>query len=284
MYSLTAENKYGEQLELTHNDAYVIKSIEGIDPPEAVINTTRNANADGSIFNSSYIDNRTIIITLAINAPAEINRINLYKYFPAKYPVRLHYKNGSRDVFIDGYVRSVQVDPFNKKEIAQITILCPETFFSASSNNITDFTSVEDNFEFPFSVEDPPGYLEFGQILLDQNKNIINVGDVETGIEFYIRAMGSITNPIIYNVDTNEFFKLSVNMVIGDEIYINTKKKQKTVTMTHNAVTTNIIGNLVSGSTWFQLTPGDNIMMVTADNHPENLNVYCVLTDMFEGV
>lgn len=413
-----AQNKYGEQLELTHNEAYVIESIEGIDPPEAVINTTRNANADGSVFNSSYVDNRTIIITLAINGPAESNRINLYKYFKAKYPVRLYYQNGTRDVYIDGYVKNIQIGLFEKKQIAQIIILCPEPFFNGSEDTITDFTSVNALFEFPFSVEEscnlledtmttqtisgitftvnedgtieasgsstdytwtayvnetgvslpagsyelsgcpeggssttyrlqafagdpssptlttndygegasftlsdttivkvrmlikgsidaifspmirvasiedntymeygvPPGEIEFSELLLSQEKDIFNNGDVETGIEFYLRARGTLTNPIIYNVDTNEYFKLNLSMVMGDEVYINTKKKQKTIQLTHNAVTTNIIGQLASGSTWFLLNPGDNIFMVTADTNPENLDVYCVVTDQFEGV
>ena len=103
MYTLIAENQYGQQVELTHNDAYSIKSVLGLDPPDGIINTTRNAGMDGSVYNSSYMDNRTITITLAINYPAEINRINLYKYFKIKFPVTLRYKNGSRDVWIQGF-------------------------------------------------------------------------------------------------------------------------------------------------------------------------------------
>ena len=53
MFTLIAENKYGQQLELTHNSAYEVIEIDGLDPPDAIINTTRNANADGSVFNSS---------------------------------------------------------------------------------------------------------------------------------------------------------------------------------------------------------------------------------------
>ena len=81
MYDFKVQNKYGDILELTHNPAYVITSIDGINPPDAVINTTRNANADGSVFNSSYIDNRVITVTMAVNSPAEENRIRLYKFF-----------------------------------------------------------------------------------------------------------------------------------------------------------------------------------------------------------
>ena len=53
MYTLKVENQYGEVLELTHNPNYTIKLIDGIDPPDAVFGTARNANADGSIINSA---------------------------------------------------------------------------------------------------------------------------------------------------------------------------------------------------------------------------------------
>lgn len=413
MYTLIAQNKYGQQIELTNNNAYVIESIEGLDPPDAVINTTRNANADGSVFNSAYVDNRQITITLAINGPAEDNRIQLYKYFKNKYPVRLFYKNSTRDVYINGYCKNIHIGFFEKKQIAQIIIICPEPFFNGSENEIVDFSNVQALFEFPFSVEEsgnmlevtatttatsditftvnddgtvtvdgtatanaylvlgsvdliggqtyalngcppgggnstyrlywqgvtgnydegegttytpetdstvnirivvyngatvdnltfkpmvrvasieddtymeygvPPGEIEFSEILLDQEKDILNSGDVETGAEFYLIARGPLTNPTIYNVDTNEFFKLTLSMVKGDEVYINTKKKQKTVQFTHNAVTTNIIGQLASGSTWFTLNPGDNLFMITAQTNPENLDAYCLITDLFEGV
>ena len=418
MYTLIAQNKYGQQMELTHNDAYVIESIEGLDPPDAVINTTRNANADGSIYNSSYVDNRQITITLAINGPAEANRIQLYKYFKNKYPVRLYYQNGTRDVYIDGYCKTIQIEFFKKKQIAQITILCPNPFFKSVENQLIDFSSVTAEFEFPFSVEesgnllpntmtsqsiggiyftvnddgtieasgtstdytwsayvnedgislpagsyelsgcptggssttyrlqaftgdpssptltvndygsgesftltadsivkvrmlvkgtiddtfkpmirtaniesdtymeygDPPGLIEFGTIIIEQEKDLLNIGDVETGVEFYLKARGPVTNPTIYNSETNEYFKLTLSMVKGDVVYINTQVKQKIVQLTRNGVTTNIIGQLTSGSTWFVVNPGDNLFIVTAEDNPANLDAYCIVTDQFEGV
>ena len=112
MYTLIAENKYGEQLEITNNPRYVITDIDGLYPPEGVINTTQVANMDGSVFNSSHINDRVITITMAINGPAEANRLLLYRYFKTKYPVRFYYKNGVRDVYIDGYVSKFSVEYF----------------------------------------------------------------------------------------------------------------------------------------------------------------------------
>lgn len=282
MYILVVENKYGQQLELTNNNAYEITEIDGLDPPEGVINTTRNANADGSVYNSAYIDNRTIIITLAINGPAEMNRINLYKYFKTKFPVTLYYQNDSRNVYINGYVQSMEISFFDKKQIAQITILCPDPLFNGASNYIVNFSSVENLFKFPFSIQ--KAGIPFSEILVEQEHNIINNGDMETGVTFVIHALGPIINPIIYNTETNEFFGVTLTMVKGDEIKINTKKKQKSVTLTSNGITTKLIGKLKQGSTWFQLNPGDNVFITSAEEYAENIQAYCVITDQFEGV
>ena len=281
MFTLIAQNKYGEKLELTHNSAYVIKSIEGIDPPDAVINTTRNAGADGSMFNSSYVDNRIIIITLAINAPVESNRIQLYRYFKNKYAVRLYYKNDTRDVYIDGYCRNMPIGFFDKKQIVQITVECPEPFLNGSKDELVDFSSVQGCFEFPFAIETP---IPFSEILIDQEKTIINSGDVETGVEIYLRATGALSNPVVYCVDQSTHFQLTLNMEQGDEVYICTIQKRKKVLLTHNGVTTNIIGALENGSTWFVLNPGDNIFMASAETNPEYLEAYCIVRDQFEGV
>ena len=66
MYTLTAENKYGERLELTHNPCYDITEIDGLYPPEAVINSTKTAGMDGAVFNSAYMNSSTITITLMV--------------------------------------------------------------------------------------------------------------------------------------------------------------------------------------------------------------------------
>jgi hypothetical protein len=280
VYTLIAKNKYGQELELTHNEAYVIESIEGLDPPDAVINTTRNANAAGSIFNSSYVDNRQITITLAINGPAEVNRINLYKYFKGKYPVTLYYKNDTRDVYITGYVQNIQIEFFNKKQIAQIIILCPEPFFSGSDSNITDFANVESLFEFPFSIETP---VAFSQILPLQKKNIINRGDVETGAIFRLKATGSATNPMVFNDERLEFIGFNLTMSAGDELVINTNKKHKSAKLTHNGVTSSVINKISMNSTWIQLLPGDNIIGIY-DDTLQNLTCIVEFEDKYEGV
>lgn len=281
MFTLICENKYGDQIELTHNEAYEVVEIVGLDPPEATINTTRNAGLDGSIYNSSYVNERQITITLAVNAPAENNRINLYKYFKTKFPVRLYYRNESRDVYIDGYVKDVDVGYFAKKQTVQITILCPKPMLNAANSDIQDFVSIESLFEFPFSIEEP---IPFSDILPYVEKSIINKGDVDTGVLITITAIGSVVNPKIYNLDNNDHMFINQSMGEGDVITINTRQGEKAITYTSGGVTTNIIGKLENGSSWFTLIPGDNIFTVAADSLGENMMVTFTILDQFEGV
>lgn len=283
MYNLIVENKAGERLELTHNSNYVVVDINGLNPPEAIINATRSAGADGSVFNSAFVDNRTIIITLAINEPAEKNRIALYRYFSSKNPVRLYYSNGTRNVYIDGFVKGVPIDFFAKKQTFQVTIFCPNPFFNVDSDSVVDFSLVRGLFEFPFSVEDNDP-IEFGEILTESETNIINYGDTDSGAVFVIRAKGSLTNPVIYNAGTGEYFGLTISLSQGDEIRINTKKKQKSAILIRSGVKTSVVGNMTSGSTWLQLAAGDNLFTISAATNPENMSVYCIQTTQYEGV
>lgn len=282
MYTLIAENKYGEQLEITNNPRYVITDIDGLYPPEGVINTTQVANMDGSVFNSSHINDRVITITMAINGPAEANRLLLYRYFKTKYPVRLYYKNGVRDVYIDGYVSKFSVEYFEKKQTAQIEISCPMTLFRAVKESVTEFANIENMFVFPFAIE--VAGRPFSEIALGEQKTIINGGDVETGVVIRLNALGTVLNPKIYNADTGDRMTLSVEMRAGDEITINTRKKEKSITLLRDGVQTNIVGKLDAGSTWFNLIPGDNIFTYEADEFPEHLQCIFIINNQFEGV
>ena len=76
MFTLEIENTKGTRLELTDNENnFQVTNIEGLNPPNANINTSNYANSDGSSFNSSKIENRQIVITIALNGDIERNII-----------------------------------------------------------------------------------------------------------------------------------------------------------------------------------------------------------------
>lgn len=285
MYTLIVENALGEQMELSNNPRYTITDITGLSPADAQINLTKNAGFDGSTYNSSYVGERLVTITLGINSPAEENRILLYKYFKTKSPVKLYYKNGVRDVYINGYVQNEPIALFNNKpnETAQISVLCPQPYFIGKNETLQEFAGANPLFEFPFSIESSG--IPLSEIVVLQEQDVYNVGDVDVGCVFDIHAIGNVDYPKIYNSITHEHIYINQSLVAGDSIEVNTIRGQKSIWMVdHNNVRTNIIGKFVSGSTWLQLSPGDNLLIVDANSHPENMVVTVRTIDHYEGV
>ena len=97
-------------------------------------------------------------------------------------------------------------------------------------------------------------------------------------------AVGTATNPTLYNTETLENLKVNVSLVKGDVLRINTTRGQKSITLTHEGVTTNVINDLEPGSTWLQLQAGENKLLYTADSNPENLIVRIEYNNLYEGV
>lgn len=283
MYTFKVQNSAGDTLELTHNEAYGITNIDGLDPPDVVINTTHNVGYDGDEFNSAYIQPRQITVTMAINSPAEGNRINLYRYLRLKEAIRVFYKNGTRDVYIDGYVQSMQIAFFKKKQTAQIVIKCPHPPFNGIAVEEQQMYAVHSLFTFPFSIEvgDP---IPFSEIVTGQDKTIINGGDIDTGVEITIDAVGAVDTPMIYNVDTGEYMIFDLEMETGDTITIDTRRGQKSAYLIRNGVKQNIVGRLRFGSTWFRLRPGENLFTSDADTSPENMMIIFRVVNQYEGV
>lgn len=282
MYQCSIENEYGERLELTNNSNYTVYQIDGLDPPTATVNTSPVANFDGEIFNSAKANKRNIVIYLTIEGDCEKNRINLYRYARSRRAISFYYKNDSRDVYIDGYVESIQIAFFEMKQNVQISIICPEPWFKATDTSITDFSTIIPLFVFPFAYEEAGA--PFSEIELNAQKSIINNGDIVNGVIINIKATGTVLNPAIYNLTENQYFKLDIEMVEGDELTINTNNSHKSVTLLHDGVRSNVINNMDIGSKWFQLLSGDNIFTYGADEFAQNLTCTFIHSDEFEGV
>lgn len=281
MYTLIAQNEYGEQLKLTNNPSYVITNIDGLNPPDAIINLLQRAGHDGSLFNSAYVDNRQIIITIAINSPACENRNRLYKYFRTARKTRLIYHNDLHDVYIDGWVQNAPVGYFEQKQIIQTTLICPDPFWHGlvEAEGVTNGS--ESLFEFPFSIEEPIPFSEYDS---GGGAFIWNPGDVEAGILITIAASGAVSNPTVYHEQTDSYFKVTTDLQSGDILYIDTKTDEKAVKRIRGGATTNLIAYMDSGSTWIKAIPGENHYILRADSGGANMTAEIKFTTNVEGV
>jgi predicted phage tail component-like protein len=293
MFDLTLENKRGEKITLTHREnEYQVISVEGLDPPNAIVTSTTVVGMDGEKYQNSKLGTRNIVITVKINGDVAANRNRLYRYAKTKQYCKVYYKSETHDVFAEGYVETMPVSLFTNNQTVQISIICHDPYFKAVHEIFSDISKILGLFSFPFAfgaaglVEDTitDAAIEFGQY--DENRvvNIINTG-AETGVIIEIVVFGgSAINPIIYDVYTRESFALDTELYDGDKVTINTNRGQKSIVVLRNGVELNGLNWLRPKSTWLQLHEGDNLFAYDAQEGANVMSVDFRHRTCFEGV
>ncbi len=282
MYGLKVENDKGNTLELTNNPNYTVFKIEGLTPPQATINSSVNTTTDGSKINSARVENRNIVIYTTIEGDVEANRINLYKYFPVKKTIKLYFNNGSRNIYISGAVELIECDLFSNKQVAQISIICPQPYFKAVNDLVSIFSDVSPLFSFPFSIA--KSGVEFSAITTNVRKVIVNTGDVETGVIIKLFATGTVVKPIIYDVLKRTHVKLNFTMLPSDTIVINTNMGEKSIELIRGGISYNALGYMLPDSSWFVLEAGDNVFTYDAESGNSGLQLTFSTPILYSGV
>lgn len=301
--SITVKNYLGDSIKLDlarpEESGFVVKSITGLGPGKANINTTEVSTNDGGLYNSSRVPARNIVISLGFlwkDSIEEVRQLS-YKYFPIKKNLTLLIETDNRQAEIEGYVESNDPDIFSKEEGSDISIVCPNPFFYSageSGKNTTIFYGIEPAFEFPFSNESLyDDLLEMGAIQNQTEKVITYNGDSEIGVTITIHAVGEATMVAIYNTGTREIMRIDTDkmasftgqgIVAGDDIIINTVKGKKSITLQRGGKSINILNCLEKDADWFQLAKGDNIFAYTAESGSTNLQFKIENRIVYEGV
>jgi len=298
--SVTVTNPKNESLVLELREpetpGLYIKSIDGLGPPKATINTTELASVDGGLFSSSRITERNIVITLGMmwSPTIEAARLRTYKYFPIKKEVRILVETDNRKAEAVGRVESHDPNIFSNQETTQISIICPDPFFYEVGNEETVFSGVAPVFEFPFSNESlDENLIEFGDIHLDTRAVLNYVGDVDTGIRITIHALDTVRNITLYNTQTFEQMAISTDKIraltgrpfaAGDDIVLNTIRGQRFARLLRDGTYINIISAINKNADWFQLSNGDNIFTYTAAEGEKAVQVSFFYRNAYGGV
>lgn len=283
MFTLKIENAKGEIIDLSSNSNYSVVGISGLNPPTSTMSTASITTNDGSILNNARIESRNLVFNIILEGNIESARINLYKYFRVKQKCKIYYKNGSRDVYIEGYVENFEDDFFVQRQEVQISVMCYQPFFNAAQDLVIDLSVILAAFEFPFDIASTGK--EFSTIDRTYECLLINEGEVDNGLIIEMRATGTVKNPIIYNSDTREFIGLNYTMAKSDLITINTNPGEKSVILTRNGIESNLINYLKKDSSWLKSYSGDNLYTYTCeDDSADFLNIKFIHTHQYLGV
>ena len=290
---LTYTNERGESVELSTESVYhcnVSKDVEGIAGVTNVVYSTNSMGQHGDTYVGQRIEARDIDILGHINTrdkqQAYELRRRLLKIFNPELSGTLAYEYG-------GFKRVIGCRIHGEPKIERKSVLiefnipldCLNPFWREEDEQREDIASWVAAWHFPCVIEkDNKKSMIFGYRAESVIVDCFNEGDVSTSMRVRFTALGTVVNPIILNVDTEEFIKLNVTMLTGDVIEVNTKYGNKGATLTRNGEKTDYFRYIDVDSTFMQLAIGDNNFRYDADSGVNSMEVSIFYNKEYLGV
>jgi predicted phage tail component-like protein len=234
-------------------DLIQIRNIEGLGPVKADVNTSPFGSADGESFVGSHVPKRNIVITVGLNPDwntwsMEALRRALYLYFMPRQPIRLVFDSTDEvpQVYIEGYTESVEPTIFAKDGEIQISIVCPDPYFTAVNPTV-----IFGNVGGAYKTIKYNGTIETGYTVKvtqikppDATYISIHTGNPVTS---YLRVWATISATKYYVMSS----------LIGQKYVQNIEL--------NTGIITNLLSKIVDGSTWPTLKPGNNDFQVLSE-------------------
>jgi len=281
---LTYTNSGGGSLTLKQSRPYFLTKIDGTGSIRQTVNTFKAPDQDGAFYISSTLDMRNITLegTVIADTPDEAytQRQRLLQIFSPKLRGTLLYRGRQ----ISCVVEEVGFTVSSRQRIPNffISLLCPSPFFETLNEIREELASWMPLFEFELEI--PGGGMEFGARQPSQIITVDNIGDVSCGCEIVFRALGTVTNPELLNLDTGEYIRLLTTMSAGDELRVYTHFAGKRVVSVNGSNITNAFSLLDTGSVFFQLAAGINTLRYDASVNMDLLEVSIYYRPQFLGV
>ena len=213
-------------------------------------------------------------------------RRRMLKIFNPELSATLVYEYGGFKRVID--CRAYGEPKILKKEVLyefDLQIECLNPFWREEEETKEDIASWVAAWHFPCVIEkDSTKSMIYGYRAESVIVDCYNEGDVSTGMRIRFTALGTVSNPILLNVDTEEFIQINSTMKTGDVIEINTKYGSKGAKLIRDGVETDYFRYIDVDSTFMQLAIGDNMFRYDAASGVNSLEVSIFYSKEFLGV
>ena len=289
MAKLKYINSNNKSIELRNAAPFLITTVDGLGSPQNEIYTQKSPYQDGVTVTGSSLESRNIVIEGKIidsnRANRQTYRNKLLSVFNPKLNGKLIIDLGSEQKQIDCKVEQA---PYFASESGQnhqdfsVSLIAPNPFWQDINTTKEEIAIWRGAWEFPWEIIEEGielGYREPSLII-----NVLNKGDVTTGMKIQFKALATVVNPTLFNVNTREYFKVNRTMEAGEVITVTTHFQNKRVELNKNGVISNAFNWIDFQSTFLQLDPGDNLLRYDASSGLDNLEVSIYFNPQYLGV
>lgn len=287
---LTYVNDRGESVEFSRASPFHVNmsDVTGLSDIRNAIYTTNSMGQDGDTYLGNRIQSRDIEI------PGSIARRNKDEVVTLRRKLNhtLNPQIGGRLVYEYGDFRreiGCRVDNapiFTKRSIFQdfsVQLVCHNPFWQDEAESKTDIAAWIGGLEFAVEIPMDSG-MEMGYREPSRIVNVFNSGDVKSGLRIDFRALGTVADPSILNIDTGEFIKINYTLEAGDVLTVSTYYGEKGVTLKRGFESIDAFRYLDVDSSYIQLEVGDNLFRYDAGSNVEGLEVSIYFKNQYLGV
>lgn len=265
---------------------YLLSILEGAGDINSNVVTSHSPLQHGESSHGANYDKRTLLLKVGIKGLDKTDTDRLYREVSNKListeESTIIYKNYEKEYKIKGRIVNVsEADRVNRLKQFIIQVDCYNPFWNDINELKEEIALWKPVFEFPCYFEEP---VELGVRVDNLIMNVINGGDVESGITIEFRCNGTVVNPSLYNIDTQEFMKVEGTYRSGDIITMTTQFANLKLTLNRDNTESRILHLLDSRSTFLQLKVGDNVFRYNADEGLDNLDVSVYHNNLYLGV
>lgn len=281
--------------EITFEQSYsAIFILKRFKPGTDVNNySSKGSGQNGSKYVGSTLGEGTQVLQFAIKGSTKEEysryRKKLYQLFnPLLGEGYLIYNDGINEKKIKCIPEEIPflVDLNSMTGQGEIELLCNDPFWMDMNQTKEEIALWVGDFEFDFNngLQIPEEGIIMGHRELSLIVNCTNDGDGEAGMLIEFRALATLTNPSLRNVNTQEYVKIIKTMVAGEIIRVNTHFAEEDVEMELNGMTSNAFNYIDEDMTFLKLYQGDNLFRYDAETGLDNLVVNIYRQNKYLGV
>lgn len=278
---LIYENEKGQSIEFSLWSSFFLSDFDGLDGLRNNIYTNKGMQQDGATYVSSNLEMRNIVIQGVIKDNALYNKPRMLSVLNPKLQGKLTVIDGEITKYIRCIIEKAPSISNDNLPKFVLSLLCPNPFFYYEEVKI-DVALWKGDFEFPLQLTEE--CIELGHREPSLIVNVINESDLSCPLRIEFKALATVLNPSLLNLNTQEYMRINKSMSAGEVITVTTGFSNKKVQSNLNGVVSNAFNYIDFNSTFLQLNAGDNLFRYDAEQNVDNLEVSIYYEPQYLGV
>ena len=269
-------------LDMMSTPEYVLKSVDW-GTVQGTHRTYKYVNQIGVTVSGTSLETRPISIEgwIVATSPERMSTLKkkLNSFVNPQDAIDLYYNDYMIRFIPDETVKYAADESENNGAFCKFMIngTCPNPLFTNANESMSIFATTVPKFHFPLIMSKslPEKGVIFGIRSGSLIVNVLNNGAVASGMRIVFKAKGTVVNPKLINVNTQERFVLNKTLEAEEIVEVNTNIGEKSVKgRIGNANYSNYYMYKDIDSEWLQLDVGDNIFRYDAEEGLDNLEVF----------